>query len=260
MGSATTQAREVGAAALASATVDLDTARELFAAARATGDSQALSGALADKAADPAARAALVATVFASLSPVTRELLTTIAAQRWSSAADLTDGIEELAIRATAKAEVADVEGELFQVTRVISQNPDLELTLGSHLGDQSKKAELLRQILGTHVGAGALLIATSIVEQAGKRRVRRAFQRAIALVAAQRAQQVATVYTATRLTPAQRDRLAASLARTYGSAVSINEVVDPAVVGGIRVQIADDVIDGSISTRLGELRSRLAG
>ncbi len=39
-----------------------------------------------------------------------------------------------------------------------------------------------------------------------------------------------------------------------------LGRVVDPAVVGGLRVQIADDVIDASVSSRLADLRQRLAG
>ena len=260
MGSATTQALAASAQALSAATVTLDTARELFAAARATGESAALSGALADQAADPAARQALVGRVFGSLSPEALNLLGAIAAQRWSSADDLVGGIETLAIRSVAKTEPAGVEGELFQVIRVIAQNPELELALGSRLSDSSKKGALLEKILGSLVSPGTLLIAASIAEQPRGRRVRAALQDAIEVVAAERGRSVATVQTATALTDAQRQRLADSLSRTYGTTVTINEVIDPSIVGGIRVQIADDVIDGSISTRLTDLRSRLAG
>jgi len=260
MGSATTQALAASAQALSAATVTLDTARELFAAARAAGGSAALSGALADQAADPAARQALVGRVFGALSPEALNLLGAVTAQRWSSADDLVDGIETLAIRTVARADEAGVEGELFQVIRVIAQNPELELALGSRLGEPSKKSELIEKILGSSVSAGTLLIAGSIAEQPRGRRVRAALQDAIQVVAAERGRGVATVHTATALTDAQRQRLADSLSRTYGTAVSINEVIDPSIVGGIRVQIADDVIDGSISTRLTDLRSRLAG
>jgi F-type H+-transporting ATPase subunit delta len=41
---------------------------------------------------------------------------------------------------------------------------------------------------------------------------------------------------------------------------VALNTIVDPGVVGGLRVQIADDVIDASVSSRLADLRQRLAG
>lgn len=70
----------------------------------------------------------------------------------------------------------------------------------------------------------------------------------------------VATVHTAAALTDAQRARLSDSLSRRYDGQVSLNVVIDPAVVGGLRVQIADDVIDGSISARLADLRQKLAG
>ena len=260
MGSATTQALTASAAALASAQVDLGTARELFAAARAAGESSALSGALADHTAAADARSALVGTVFGSFSTATQGILQAVAEQRWSSSADLVSGIEEIAIRAVAQSDSADVEGELFQLTRIIAGNPELELALGSRLGDASKKGELIERILDAQVSEGTLLVATSIVQQPGDRRIRTALHHAISVVAAERGLTVATVHVATPLSDAQADRLADTLSRSYGTPVSINQVVDRDVVGGIRVQIADDVIDGSISSRLADLRSRLAG
>jgi F-type H+-transporting ATPase subunit delta len=67
-------------------------------------------------------------------------------------------------------------------------------------------------------------------------------------------------VCTVAALSDAQRARLSDSLSRRYAGQVSLNVVIDPAVVGGLRVQIADDVIDGSISARLADLRQKLAG
>ena len=65
MGSASTQALIATRSALDAAVgVDLDTARELFAAARTVGDVSHLSGALADSTADPAIRTRLVADIF----------------------------------------------------------------------------------------------------------------------------------------------------------------------------------------------------
>ncbi len=98
MGSATTQALEVSNRGLASTEgIDLQVASELFAIARVVGGSSHLSGALADPAAPAAARAKLVEDVFGSLSPAAVSLVKTAVEQRWSNAADLVDGIEELA-------------------------------------------------------------------------------------------------------------------------------------------------------------------
>jgi F-type H+-transporting ATPase subunit delta len=79
-------------------------------------------------------------------------------------------------------------------------------------------------------------------------------------IVADQRGSIVATVRTATPLSAAQSERLSAVLTQRYGKKVGLNPVIDPSVVGGLRVQIADDVIDASVAARLTELRQRLAG
>ncbi|WP_194397893.1 F0F1 ATP synthase subunit delta [Microbacterium atlanticum] len=263
MGSATTQAVAATTTALdAAADVDLDVARELFAAARAVADSPQLSGALADSAAPAEARRKVVFDVFGpSVKPTTASLLATAVQQRWSSPGDLVDGIEELAIRATALADTAsDIEGELFAFSRTVADNAELELALGSRLGDASSKGALIESLLNGRASEGTTLIVSSLVRQPRERRVRRLLSRATMLVADQRGRTVATVVAATPLSAAQRERLTAALTQRYGTRVSLNTIVDPTVVGGLRVQIADDVIDASVSSRLADLRQRLAG
>jgi F-type H+-transporting ATPase subunit delta len=263
MGSATTQALATTTAALnATPGVDLDVAGELFAAARAVGDSSQLSGALADSSAPVAARRQVVAAVFGkSFRPATASLLTTVVEQRWSSAADLVDGIEELAVRAASTAEPsADVEEELFRFSRTVAENSELELALGSRLGDASAKGALVDTLLSGRASRATTLIAASLVQQPRERRVRGLLSRATRIVADQRGRKVATVFAATPLNAAQSDRLAAALSARYGTQVSLNTVLDQTVVGGLRVQIADDVIDASVSSRLADLRQKLAG
>ncbi|MGQ7310360.1 F0F1 ATP synthase subunit delta [Microbacterium arabinogalactanolyticum] len=261
MGSATTQALAASTQALAAASgLTLDSAGELFAAARALGDSAQLSGALADPTAPAQARSALVSSVFAGVSAPVRALLDTVAGERWSSASDLIDGVEELAIRAAATACAKDdVAGELFEFSRVVAANPELELALGSRLGDSAAKAALVEKVLGSSVSGATVLIAASLVRLPRERRVRQLLSRAIDIVSAQAGRTVATVHTAAPLAAAQETRLRDALARRYGGEISVNQVIDPTVVGGLRVQIADDVIDGSISARLAELRQKLA-
>jgi F-type H+-transporting ATPase subunit delta len=263
MGSATTQALTKTTAALDAAVgVDLSVAGELFTAARALGGSSPLAGALADSAAPAEGRAKVVADVFGkALAPTTVALLTAAAAQRWSSADDLVDAIEELAVRAAARsAGDADIEGEIFGFTRTVAANPELELALGSRLGDAAAKRALVRSLLDGRASAATVLIVSSLVEQPRERRVRQLLANAMDLVADERGRRVATVVSAVPLSAAQSERLAAALGKRYGGSVTLNTVVDPSVVGGVRVQIADDVIDASVSSRLADLRQRLAG
>ena len=142
----------------------------------------------------------------------------------------------------------------------MIAANADLELALGSRLGGAEAKGALVERLLAGSTGAPATLIISSLVRQPRERRVRQLLTRAMRIVSSQRGRVVATVHSATELSDAQRTRLSDALSRRYDGQVSLNVVIDPAVVGGLRVQIADDVIDGSISARLADLRQKLAG
>tara|TARA_R110002020_G_scaffold226999_1_gene437614 strand:- start:452 stop:1258 length:807 start_codon:yes stop_codon:yes gene_type:complete len=267
MGSATTQAQRASNAELSGAKgLDLAVASQLFHSARVVGSSSHLSGALADPSASTASRQKVVEDVFGpTFAPVTVSLLSFAVQQRWSSATDLIAGIEELAIRVVAISTNSgsegstDLEGELFSVSRMVTQNPELELALGSRLGDATSKGALVDTLLAGRVSAGTALTVASIVQQPGERRVREALSRTMRIVSDELNRTVATVTTATPLSNAQAAQLVRLLSVKYGREVSLNTVVDSSVVGGLRVQIADDVIDASVAARLAELRQRLA-
>ncbi len=61
-------------------------------------------------------------------------------------------------------------------------------------------------------------------------------------------------------LTPAQEERLTAALGRLYGRTIGLQVTVDPDVLGGLVVQVGDEVIDGSVAHRLEAARRGLAG
>ena len=70
----------------------------------------------------------------------------------------------------------------------------------------------------------------------------------------------VATVHVARALADADQQRLASALAAQYGRPVHLNIVIDPQVLGGLRVEIGDDVIDGTVVSRLDDARRKIAG
>jgi F-type H+-transporting ATPase subunit delta len=67
-------------------------------------------------------------------------------------------------------------------------------------------------------------------------------------------------VRTAQELGAQDLGRLATALGKQYGSTVHLHVVVDPELVGGLRIEIGDDRIDGTISSRIDDARRRLVG
>ena len=79
-------------------------------------------------------------------------------------------------------------------------------------------------------------------------------------LIAERRRRQVATVTTATDLSAAQRDRLAGILREAYGREIQLNVILEPQVLGGLRIQVGAQVVDSTVLSRLADARRRLAG
>lgn len=265
MGSATREALAASRAALAAlgSAADLATAEDLFAAARVIGDSAPLRAVVSDPSVDAAAKSSFVSGVFASrLSAPALTVLQTVAAQRWSNQNDVLAGIEELGIRAIASSARKDssIEAELFAFGSAVTSDAQLELALGSKLGEASAKVALLERLFDGKISAGTLAIVRQLVVQPRGRRLRVALQRAAAVVADQASQAIAIVTSASPIAAAQLERLTAGLSAQYGRRLTVNLVVDESVIGGLRVQLGGEVIDGTIATRLGNLKLKLAG
>ncbi len=67
-----------------------------------------------------------------------------------------------------------------------------------------------------------------------------------------------ARVENAVETTPALVESIQAGLARRYGSGLDITFHVNPALIGGIRIQVGSDVYDGSVAARLAALTETL--
>lgn len=239
--------------------VTTETGSELLTASAVIAGSSQLRAALADNVVDAKIKQKLVSDVFSSAGKPAQEVLNEIAANRWSHADDVVDAIENLGIRAEAMLAKAPLDDELLAALTVIDSDNDLELSLGSKLGDSSSKGDLAQKIFAGKVSEGAVRVLRHLVQNSRGRRIGSMLKHAASIVADQNGFELATVTVAQPLDTTRMTRLQKSLTASYGRSVKLNVNLDPSLLGGMRIRIGDDVIDGSVSTRLNELRLKLA-
>lgn len=213
----------------------------------------------------PAAKSDFVRSLLGEqLDGASMDLVGSAVAQRWAATRDLADALEELGVIAVVKgaerAGQADaLEDELFGFGRLVSENPELRDALSDPARSAEDKHALLGELLeGNATDATVRLAKQSVVSSHRTVAVAVAVYQKVA--AHNRNRLVATVRVARALADADRDRLTGALARQYDRPVHLNVVVDPQVVGGVKVEIGDDVIDGTVASRLDDARRRLAG
>ncbi len=240
---------------------------DLFAATSAIDGAIALRRAVADPSRPGDAKAQLVERLFGGkVGDDALDLLKTAVSQRWSEERDLTDTLESLAVASVVAAAEADgradqMEDDLFRFERIVAGNPGLRDALTDRRADAGSKERLVESLLEGKANPEALRLVRQAVLAPRGRRFDRVLDRYLAIAATRRDQLAATVTTAVALDEGQRERLASALSSYYnGKPVHLSIVVDPAVIGGIRVQIGDDVVDGTILRRLEAARRHLGG
>ncbi len=251
------------AATLRGALTDSIPGADLFAVATVLRSEPALRRVATDVSILPAAKAGLMREVFAGkISDDTVALVGDAVGSRWSATRDLADTLELLGVIAIAKSVGSDsgrLSDELFGFGQIVKGNPDLRDALSDPARSAADKRALVKGLLD----GKALPATVALVEQAlaGSHRTIGVALSAYERVAAEvYGQGVATVRVARSLSGTERERLVNALQQQYDRQVHLNEVIDPDVIGGIRVEIGDDVIDGTLASRLDDARRRLAG
>ncbi|MEI8056308.1 MAG: F0F1 ATP synthase subunit delta [Actinomycetes bacterium] len=234
---------------------------ELLAVARILGEQKSLRNALADAGQPVQVRTGIATSLFGSqLSPLAMAVLSDVAAARWSNDADLVEALEQIGaqvafISADTDGTLDRIENELFTFGRAVEQSPELQLALTDPAVASDRKGELIRNLVGPTATPTTTALLTHMAANLRNRRPAAAIGSLSTLASAQRNQTVAEVRSAITLNDDQNTRLAAALTSMMGRQVRLNVVVDPDVLGGIVVRIGDDVIDGSIASRLDQAR-----
>ncbi|WP_347057703.1 F0F1 ATP synthase subunit delta [Blastococcus sp. HT6-30] len=241
-------------------------AEELFAVARLLEAQPSLRRALSDPSGKPEERAALAQRLFGErLSPVALDLVQVSVRQRWSRPLDLVEAAMTLATEAALDAadlrgELDGVEDELFRFGRIVTGDRELSRVLSDRTASAQGKTELLDRLLSGRVSPVTELLLRNVLTGSHAGTAGVAIERLSEVASRRRGQSVARVTTAVPLTPSQEQRLVDVLSRLYRRTIGLQVTVDPAIVGGLVVQVGDEVIDGSIAHRLEAARRQLAG
>ena len=154
---------------------------------------------------------------------------------------------------------VAAVEADLKSLKKALGESPDLRVLVGSPafgaeekgrglgaIADKAKFNATTKKFLGLLAANGRVSALPSVI--AGYE----------ALSAKARGAVSAEVTTAVALTAAQAKGVAAALRQALGKDPEIETRVDPAILGGIKVQVGSRLFDASLKSKLDSLKFAL--
>ncbi len=233
---------------------------DLFGAVDALGTSVALRRAVTDPGAGEQRRRQLAHAVFdGKISKVAAGIVADAAALRWAGGRAMVDALERQAVRAQlmsaeATGTLEETEDELFRFARSVDSDRELRATLGDRTASLERRQTLVRNLLTGRASEATVALAARAVA-ARERSFAHTIEGFVTLAAEQKNRVVATVRVARPLTPEQRERLQASLSRQAGREVALQEVIDASVLGGVRVELGDEVVEGTVAGRLASAR-----
>ncbi|EXF24506.1 ATP synthase subunit delta [Nesterenkonia sp. AN1] len=248
------------------AQADLEVARELFAVLDVLDSSAGLRRSLTDPSRDPQDRVAMARSLFgAKVKATTTEVLDALVSRRWSKERDLGDAVEVLAVvvvvvqaEREGLAGLEKLETALLDFRRTVASSHQVQRALTDAQATGEAKQKLGAQLSPGASAEARLLIDRAVTAPRGLR-PSQLVERFTEQIAARQQRWIALVTVAKELDPSYMQRLGASLDRYFGRELKLDVVLDPAVVGGIRVQVGDEVVDSTVATKLNDLNRRLA-
>ncbi|WP_427130575.1 F0F1 ATP synthase subunit delta [Pseudarthrobacter sp. S9] len=251
----------------------LQLAKELFGILGTVDSSAGLRRALTDPSRSGDEKSALVKQLFGGkVSADAAEIASGLASSRWASARDIGDALETLAasvviavaenksaVSASGLTGLESLENDLFAFNHAVESNHEVQRALSEPQASPAAKIALAEKLVPSASEEAKVLIGQAVSQPRGLKATKLVGR--FAELAAKRQQRwIATVSVTRPLTETQTGRLQAGLDALYGRELKINMNVDPALIGGIRIQVGDEVVDASVLARLGQLHRQLAG
>jgi F-type H+-transporting ATPase subunit delta len=156
---------------------------------------------------------------------------------------------------AQAEGDLAEVEDELFRLGRVLESSDELRSALTDQHVPVSRRQQIIEDLLDGKATQTTLAIVSMIVGAGRAADLVKIANELVQRTASNSGQAVAEVRSAVALTDAQLAELTAALKARTNMDIMVKNIVDPSVMGGLVTQIGDSVLDGTVRTRLNQLR-----
>jgi F-type H+-transporting ATPase subunit delta len=159
---------------------------------------------------------------------------------------------------ARAEGTLGEVEEELFRFSQTLSGSDELRDALTDPAIPASRRQQIVEDLLGGRASATTTALVSMVVGTGRTRDLPAIIRQLVDMSAAEANKEVAEVRSAVELTAEQRERLAKALGEATGKQIEVKVIIDPSVLGGIVAQVGDTVIDGSVRSRLDQLKNAL--
>lgn len=150
------------------------------------------------------------------------------------------------------------VSDELFRLARTLEKEHELRQTLTDIAIPFAAKEKLLADLLGGKASEQTLNVVRFVISQGHARELVEIADELARLAAEETNSAIAQVRTAVALTEDQKAKLAAALERATGRKVIVKTIVDPSIIGGVHARVGDVLIDGTVRSRLEQLKQHL--
>ena len=159
---------------------------------------------------------------------------------------------------ARAEGTLDEVEDELFRLARTFESSDQLRNALTDEKIPAARRQAIVEDLLGGKATPTTVQLVSMVIGGGRGRDLPAIIDKLVQRASSAKQLEVAEVRSAVALTADQQTRLAAALANATGKQVNLKVVVDPSVLGGLIATVGDTVIDGSVRTRLDNVKSRL--
>jgi F-type H+-transporting ATPase subunit delta len=156
---------------------------------------------------------------------------------------------------ALAEGNLNEVEDELFRLGRVLQTNDELRTALSDPHIPVSRRQQIVEDLLEGKATQTTVAIVSMIVGAGRATDLPKIAEDLVQRTASNSGQAIAEVRSAVPLTEQQLSELTAALKARTNLDIAVKNIVDPSVMGGIVTQIGDSVLDGTVRTRLNQLR-----